>query len=271
VWFYGGAAIVRKDGVHAARQDQKLSIHMAKETPMAIRAFVFDAYGTLYDVQSVAARVERACPGRGTLITQIWRLKQLEYTWLRTCMGRFADFGVVTRDSLVYALTSAGVTPTEALVADLADAYLHLTPAPEAEAALRLLTGRKRAIFSNGSVSMLDALVRNSGLAPLLEHVVSVDAARAFKPSPQAYALVERAIGVPPAETMFVSSNGFDVAGAKHFGFQVAWVRRGGGPGPAAADADATGMFKALRLHHEMLGAAPDHVLSDLTELADLT
>jgi 2-haloacid dehalogenase len=237
---------------------------------MPIRAFVFDAYGTLYDVQSVAGRVERACPGNGTLITQIWRLKQLEYTWLRTCMDNFADFAVVTRDSLVYALTAAGVAPTDALVADLADAYLHLTPAPEAQDALRRLAGRPRAIFSNGSVSMLDALVRNSGLDSLLEHVVSVDAARAFKPSPRAYALVEPVLGVPPGETMFVSSNGFDVAGAKRFGFQVAWVRRGGGPGSARADAGPTEMFKALRLHAETLDAKPDHVLNALTELADL-
>jgi 2-haloacid dehalogenase len=241
---------------------------------MPIRAFVFDAYGTLFDVQSVRGRVEHACPGHGALITQIWRLKQLEYTWLRTCMEDFADFAVVTRDSLAYALTAAGVAPTEALLAELADAYLHLTPVPEAEAALRLLAGRPRAIFSNGSVAMLDALVRNSGLDRLLEHVMSVDAARAFKPSPRAYALVEQGLGVPPAETVFVSSNGFDVAGAKRFGFRVAWVRRGGGPRlapvPAPADAGPDAMFQALRAHGEMLGATPDYVLGALTELADL-
>lgn len=191
---------------------------------MPIRAFVFDAYGTLYDVQSVLHRVEAACPGQGAVITQIWRLKQLEYTWLRTCMGAFADFAAVTRDSLAYALHAAGVEPAEGLVTDLADAYLHLTPAAEARDALQALHGRTRAIFSNGSAAMLAALVRNSGLQDLLEHVVSVDAARAYKPSPAAYALVERETGVPPNETMFVSSNGFDVAGAKRFGFQVAWV-----------------------------------------------
>ena len=237
---------------------------------MPIRAFVFDAYGTLYDVQSVLDRVEAACPGRGALITQVWRLKQLEYAWLRTCMDAFADFGAVTRDSLAYALHVAGVEPTAALTAELADAYLHLTPAPEAREALEALEGGTRAILSNGSVAMLDALVRNSGLSALLEHVVSVDAARAFKPSPKVYALVERAIGVPPGETMFVSSNGFDVAGAKRFGFKVAWVRRGGGPGPAPSDAGPTDMFKAQRLHAEVLQAEPDHVLDSLTELTDL-
>lgn len=237
---------------------------------MPIRAFVFDAYGTLYDVQSVFDRVERNCPGKGALITQLWRLKQLEYTWLRTCMDAFADFAEVTRDSLRYALQVAGVQPEDALMADLADAYLHLTPAPEAHAALELLKGRPRAIFSNGSVAMLDALVRNSGLQRSLDHVISVDPARAFKPSAKSYALIEPIVGVAPGETMFVSSNGFDVAGAKRFGFQVAWVRRGGGPGLAPADADPTAMFKALRLHAECLETGPDHVLGSLMELSSL-
>ena len=237
---------------------------------MPIRAFVFDAYGTLYDVQSVLQRVEAACPGRGELITQLWRLKQLEYTWLRTAMQQFTDFAAVTRDSLAYAAHAAGVQLTAESLGDLADAYLHLTPAAEAREALAALQGIPRAIFSNGSVAMLDALVANSGLGGLLEHVISVDPARAFKPSPKAYALVEGVTRVPPQETMFVSSNGFDVAGAKHFGFQVAWVRRGGGPGPAPAAAGPTDMFKAQRLHAEMLGAKPDHVLGALTELAQL-
>jgi 2-haloacid dehalogenase len=234
---------------------------------MPIRAFVFDAYGTLYDIQSVLTHVERACPGRGALITQIWRLKQLEYTWLRTSMGAFADFAVVTRDSLIFALQSAGIMLNEAMIADLEDTYLHLTPVPEAREALEGLAGHKRAIFSNGSAAMLDALVVNSQFSLLLEHVISVDAARVYKPSLKAYALVAAATGIPAAETMFVSSNGFDVAGAKRFGFQVAWVRRGGGPGPAPENAGPTDMFKALRLHAEVLDAEPDHILGTLTEL----
>ena len=237
---------------------------------MPIRAFVFDAYGTLYDVQSVLARVEAACPGRGALITQIWRLKQLEYTWLRTCMDAFADFETVTRESLIYALHAAGAEPAGALVGTLATAYLHLDPVPEAVVALKALEGRPRAIFSNGSAGMLDALARNSGLRSHLEHVISVDPARAFKPSPKAYAQVEAVLGIPPGDVMFVSSNGFDVAGAKRFGFQVAWVRRGGGPGVAPPDAGPTDMFKAQRLHAEMLGHDPDHIVHALTEIARL-
>lgn len=237
---------------------------------MPIQAYVFDAYGTLYDVQSVLARVEAACPGRGAFITQVWRLKQLKYTWLRTCMGAFTDFAAVTRDSLAYALHAAGVAPADRLVADLADTYLHLAPASEARDALQALHGRPRAIFSNGSVAMLAALVRNSGLQDLLEHVISVDGAQAYKPSPAAYALVERETGVPPGETLFVSSNGFDVAGAKRSGFQVAWVRRGGGPGPVGAEPGPAGMFGALRLHAEALDAEPDHILHSLNEVAGL-
>ncbi len=234
---------------------------------MAIRAFVFDAYGTLFDVQSVLHSVEAVCPGRGELVTQLWRLKQLEYTWLRTSMEAFADFSVVTRESLVYALGVAGAAVDAETVARLADAYLRLDPMPEAAQALQSLAGRPRAIFSNGSVAMLDALVTHSGLRPLLEYVISVDEARAFKPSPKAYALVERVTGVPPAETMFVSSNGFDVAGAKQFGFQVAWVRRGDAPIPAPAEAGPSDMFRALRLHAEQLGLAPDRLVASLTEL----
>jgi len=237
---------------------------------MAIRAFVFDAYGTLYDIQSVLGKVEGACPGRGVLITQLWRLKQLEYTWLRTCMEDFADFAVVTRDSLVYALGVAGIEPTGALVADLAEAYLHLAPAPEAWATLRALEGRERAIFSNGSAGMLAALVQNSGLGGVIEHVISVDPVRVFKPSPKAYAFVEAVTRIRPSETMFVSSNGFDVAGAKRFGFRVAWVRRSGAADIRVDEPGPTAMFKAQRLQAEILRADPDHVVSSLLEVAEL-
>jgi 2-haloacid dehalogenase len=147
-------------------------------------------------------------------------------------------------------------------VADLAEAYLHLTPAPDARDMLRALEGRERAIFSNGSTGMLAALVRNSGLEGVLEHAISVD------PSPKAYALVEAVTGIQPGETMFISSNGFDVAGAKRFGFQVAWVRRSGAADIEAGEAGPTAIFKAQRLQAEILRA--DHVVSSLLEVAEL-
>lgn len=237
---------------------------------MTIRALVFDAYGTLYDVQSVFTAVERACPGRGTLITQLWRLKQLEYTWLRSVLQDHADFAVITRESLRFALKAAGASLDAAAEAALAEAYLHLEPYPESRAALLALAGRPRAILSNGSPAMLGALVRNSGLAPLLEEVISIEDAGIYKPNPRCYELVERRLGVPPAEVLFVSSNGFDVAGARRFGFQVAWIRRGGGPGVCPPDAGASDLFKALRANPEELGYAPHHILGALTELPGL-
>ncbi len=237
---------------------------------MAIRAYVFDAYGTLYDVQSVMQTVEAVCPSRGEVITQLWRLKQLEYTWLRTIMDSFVDFEVVTRESLIYALRAVGVDPEAALVRDLERSYLRLALAADAKETLIGLAGHTRAIFSNGSRGMLAALVEYSGVAQLLEHVVSVDAARAFKPSPRAYALVEPAIGVAPQETLFVSSNGFDIVGAKRAGFEVAWVRYMGGPGAAPRNSGPTDMFKAQRLHEEQHGARADYVVNTLADVLTL-
>jgi 2-haloacid dehalogenase len=232
-----------------------------------IQAYVFDAYGTLYDVQSVFETVERACPGKGALITQIWRLKQLEYSWLRSCMEDFADFEVVTRDSLAFALGVAGVDPAATLLDDVTAAYLELSPVADALATLEGLAGRPRAILSNGSVRMLEALVQHSGFDKVLEHVISVDGAQVFKPSPRAYALVPPVLGVSPSQTLFVSSNGFDVAGAKRFGFRVAWIRRNVGPPPEPAQVGPGEMFAALRGHAERLGAAADVVLGSLAEL----
>jgi 2-haloacid dehalogenase len=226
---------------------------------MTIRTLVFDAYGTLYDTQSVLARAEELCPGKGELVTQLWRLKQLEYTWLRALMQEYADFWEVTRAALDFALKAAGVEPSEAVRAPLMDNYLHLDPYPEAREALTALTGRRLAILSNGSPSMLDALVRNSGLDGWIEAVISVDAARIYKPHPSCYALVGQVLGVAKEEVLFVSSNGFDVGGAKAFGFNVAWIRRGGG--------GAATLYGMLRGRAEELGHTPDHVVAALTDL----
>lgn len=238
-------------------------------------AFVFDAYGTLYDVQSVAREVEAAFPRRGDAITQIWRLKQLEYTWLRTAMRRYADFWDVTRESLAYSLAVLGLEADAVTVDRLAQSYNRLTPYPDAIPALQSLAGSKRAIFSNGSPGMLDALVSHSGLGPHLEAILSVDPARAFKPEPSTYALVGPALGVDPSDVIFVSSNGFDIAGAKAFGFRVARIER---VGPAAMraqiSADPTfgpaSMFKALRTQTEMLGEQADWTVPSLIDLTRL-
>jgi 2-haloacid dehalogenase len=230
---------------------------------MTIRALVFDAYGTLYNVQSVQAKAEALCPGRGEAITQLWRLKQLEYSWLRSLMQQYEDFWNVTRASLEFALQAVGVEPNEAVCTPLMENYLDLDPYPEARAALGALAGRKLAILSNGSPGMLHKLVENSGLAQFIEAVISVDRVRMYKPHPSCYALVGAELGVPKDEALFVSSNGFDVAGAKAFGFKVAWIRRGGAGSPA-------GLFSMLRGRAEELGYAPDHIVSALTDLPNL-
>lgn len=237
---------------------------------MAIKAFVFDAYGTLYDVHSVYAKTEELCPGKGDLITQIWRLKQLEYTWLQTSLQEYRDFTFLTRASLDFTLRAVGLTPNDKITNALFDKYLNLDPYPEAKEALRSLRGHKLAILSNGSTDMLSALVKNSGLAADLDAVISVDGARKFKPHPECYALVEKTLGIKPDEVMFVSSNGFDVTGAKHFGFKVAWIRRGGGPGPAVDPVLPAQMYRLLRANAETLGYTPDHIVSALTDLTGL-
>ena len=237
---------------------------------MAISALVFDAYGTLYDVQSVLAKAEQLCPGRGELITQIWRLKQLEYTWLRSLMQQYEDFWAVTRAALDFSLLAAGIEPSEAVSAPLMENYLHLDPYPEVQEALPALGGRRLAILSNGSPSMLEALVRNSRLDKWVETAISVDRVRTYKPHPACYALVEETLGIPSQQVLFVSSNGFDAAGAKAFGFKVAWIRRGGEAGPATSPIGASELFRLLRGRAEELGPPPDHLVSRLTELPNL-
>lgn len=239
---------------------------------MPIKGLIFDAYGTLYDVHSVQAKTERLCPGNGDLITQIWRLKQLEYTWLQTALQGYRDFDFITEASLVFALRAAGIEPSESIVKPLLDKYLDLDPFPEAKEALGALKrrdGYQLAILSNGSAVMLTALVKNSGLDAFLDATISVDGARKFKPHPECYALVEETLGLKIDEVLFVSSNSFDVAGAKHFGFKVAWIRRGGVATPTGPIGPAQ-MYRLLRGSAETLGYAQDYTVAALTDLITL-
>src|SRR5438067_4815707 len=166
---------------------------------MTVRALVFDAYGTLYNVQSVLAKAEAFCPGKGEVIAQIWRLKQLEYSWLRSLMQEYKDFWVVTGAALDFALRAAGVEPNNAIREPLMENYLHLDPYPEAREALAALEGRKLAILSNGTPRMLQKLVRNSGLNRWIEAAISIDSVRTYKPHRSCYALVEPVLEVPKA------------------------------------------------------------------------
>lgn len=222
---------------------------MGAEVP----ALVFDAYGTLFDVHSVAERAEELFPGQGRAISAAWRTKQLEYTWLRTLMGRYEDFNRVTRASLDWTLESLGLEAREEEVRALQDEYRRLKPFPEVPAVLEALA-RKRAlaILSNGHPEMLDAVVDHNGLRGHFRGgVLSVHPARRFKPDPAVYRIAEEALGVTRTVAGFVSSNGWDAAGARSFGFRAYWVNRGGAV-------------------VERLGVRPDAVVKDLAELAEL-
>lgn len=239
---------------------------------MAIKAVVFDAYGTLFDVQSVAGVTDEAFPGHGETITQIWRLKQLEYTWLRSLMDRYEDFWSVTQASLEFTLKTLGLVATPELLARIAAAYDALALYPEALAALEGLKPTRLAIFSNGSPAMLNNLTRQAGIDGLLETVISVDAIGVYKPDPRGYRLVEERLDLSREEILFVSSNGFDIAGAKAYGLTVARIER---VTPQALREELTGagtigpktLFKALRLQPEQLGESADLTISALTEL----
>jgi 2-haloacid dehalogenase len=242
---------------------------------VTIKAVVFDAYGTLYDIQSVAAVTEEAFPGYGEIITQIWRIKQLEYTWLRSLMRRYEDFSVITRDSLLYTIRVLGLEHDPATFDRIMDKYLHLDLYPDALATLGRLKGRKLAILSNGSSGMLNTLVRNTGLENILQATISVDSQRIFKPAPEIYTLVEAKLGVRPSEVLFVSSNPWDACGAKSFGLNVAWIERVTPEAMALACVDSElvpplTMFKAIRMQMDELGIKPDQVIHGLAELPDV-
>jgi 2-haloacid dehalogenase len=239
---------------------------------VTIKAVVFDAYGTLYDIQSVATVTEQAFPGYGEIITQVWRIKQLEYTWLRSLMRRYEDFSVVTRDSLAYTLKILGLKAEGEVFERIMEKYLHLDLYPDAAAALAALKGRKLAILSNGSTDMLNALVRNSGLDRVLDATLSVDTQKIFKPSPDAYIPIEARLGVAPADVLFVSSNPWDACGAKSFGLNVAWIERVTPEAMALACVNSElipplTMFKALRMQMDELGFVPDYRIRALSEL----
>lgn len=218
---------------------------------MKISALVFDAYGTLLDVNSVIALCEKLFPGHGAALSQLWRAKQLEYSWLRSLMGRYADFAHITADALRYACRKLDLRLESSHVLQLMDAYDRLAPFPDALEVMPQLARYQRAILSNGSPAMLRAAIRHSGLDKHLDAVLSVDELRVYKPDPHVYQLAARHLAFDSAEIGFVSSNYWDVAGAKSFGFNVFWINRS----DTLPDA---------------LGVGPDAVLGSLNELPAL-
>jgi len=189
------------------------------------RAVLFDAYGTLFDVHSVI-EAGRAITGDPQALSTLWRQKQLEYTWLRSLMGRYEDFWAVTEAALRFAVRRLGLAATPAQLRALMEAYLSLSTFPEVRGALERLQTVPLGILSNGSPRMLEAAVRSSGLGALLRHVLSVDAVKTYKPAPAVYALGAQALGLAPGEILFVSSNAWDVAGAHAYGYVTCWCNR---------------------------------------------
>ena len=195
---------------------------------MTLQALVFDAYGTLFDVHSVARRCDGLWPGRGAQLSQMWRTKQLEYTWLRSQMRRYVPFSQVTRDALVYSCAALGLKLDPENESALMAEYLKLSVYSDVPRALQKLSGLKQAILTNGSPDMILPLVRGAGLS--FDAVLSVDEVKVFKPAPEVYQLSVDRLGLAREAIGFVSSNCWDALGAKSFGFRVFWINRAGAP-----------------------------------------
>jgi len=194
-----------------------------------IKACVFDAYGTLFDVHSAVGRYRRRLGDIADQVSLLWRTKQLEYTWLRSLMGHHADFWQVTQDALDFAFDMHHLNDPN-LRTDLIEAYLHLDCYPEVPETLLTLKARgfKLAILSNGTPTMLEAAVKNSGISDLIERNYSIEDVGIFKPDPRVYQIAVDGLNLKPEEIVFQSSNAWDASGASSFGFKVAWVNRFG-------------------------------------------
>ncbi len=194
-------------------------------------AYVFDAYGTLFDVHAAVRRHAEAVGPDGQLLSEIWRAKQLEYSWVRTLMGAYVDFWQLTEQALDHAFARVpGADRSQRQ--NLLDAYWRLDCYPEVPSVLKALKadGARLSILSNGSPAMLDAAVRSAGLDLVLDDVFSVDAIGKFKTDPAVYDIVTTALRVYPKAVSFQSSNRWDVAGAAKFGFRTVWINRTGQP-----------------------------------------
>ncbi|MFT7531189.1 MAG: 2-haloacid dehalogenase [Gammaproteobacteria bacterium] len=220
-------------------------------TDSQIKACVFDAYGTLFDVHSAVSRFRDLMGPDADKVSAMWRTKQLEYTWLRSLMGEYKDFYSVTGDALDYALSSHEID-NENLRRNLLDAYMTLDCYAEVPDALGRLKddGMSLSILSNGSPIMLESAVKSAGLMDYFDCLLSVDEIGIFKPDMRVYQLACDRLNVTPAQVSFQSSNAWDACGAKCFGFQVAWINR-------------------FNQQKERLGFSADHEQKDLTDLPD--
>jgi 2-haloacid dehalogenase len=219
-----------------------------------MNALVFDAYGTLFDVFSVTSLCQQMFPGNGTALATMWRSKQLQYTLLRSMMGRYTDFRHVTEDALVFAARALQLELTADRRNRLMDAYMTLATFPDVKPGLEQLKRMelRLAILSNGAPEMLRSAARSAGIADLLDAVISADEVKTFKPSPRVYELASAQLGVPTSSIGFVSSNNWDISGAASAGLTTFWIQR------AAAEPP------------EELGYSAAHVVHLLTDLPSL-
>lgn len=219
-----------------------------------IKACVFDAYGTLFDVHAAAATLKQEIGPKADQLSATWRTKQLEYTWLRSLMPAYKPFWEITQNGLDYAMEETGLSDRTDLRQKLLDLYFNLAAYPEVPAMLGQLKqmGLKTAILSNGSMDMLEGAVGSADIGDRLDAVLSVESVGVFKPDPSVYKLVTDHFGLSDRSSVaFMSSNGWDAAAAAYYGFQVVWINRFGKP-------------------WERLEGAPKAVLTSLETLPDL-
>ena len=197
-----------------------------------VRAVVFDAYGTLFDVHSVASLAEQLFPGRGDALSQLWRQKQLEYSWLRAMSRRYKPFWDITRDALRFAAARLALPLAPGLEVRLMNQYASLSAFPENLPALRELkaAGLPLGILSNGNREMIEVSVRSAGMTGLFEHLLSSQSVETFKTTDDIYALAPAAFGCRACEILFVSSNCWDAIGARWYGYTSFWINRAGAP-----------------------------------------
>ncbi|WP_421780124.1 haloacid dehalogenase type II [Kiloniella litopenaei] len=217
-----------------------------------IKAFIFDAYGTLLDVHSAVRKMSDEIGPDAQNISEIWRTKQLEYSWLRSMMQAHSDFWQVTSDALTYAMKYHGIENRK-LHDKLMNMYLNLTAYKDAVTTLKEIKNHKypTLVLSNGSQGMLNKSIENAGLQPLLDKAISIDEVGVYKPSPKVYELGTDYVQCKPEEILFVSANAWDVAGANHFGYRVAWINR-------------------FKRPPEILPGKPEFIIESLSELEQL-
>lgn len=216
-----------------------------------IKAIGFDGF-TIFDPRPMLAAAKERFPDKGEALGALWRARQFEYSWLRTLTGRYADFRQLTDEALTYAAQTVGITLSDADRAALMRAFLDFKLWPDSAAALTRMrdAGLRLAYVSNLPADLLESASEANGIAPLFEHYLTTDSVQAYKPDPRAYAMAEKAFGLPKSAILFAAFGGYDAAGARTYGFETFWVNR-------------------LGLPREQMGAMPDGEGRMLTDLAD--